>query len=116
MRELVTHGGLEPPASRSQTERDAITPMSDETRLRLGGFEQGFAVGILPMNRLPGSPRLRVSATILYFVVCVITDDNRLERGEKQKGLLQIGQENGLRRRGLGHPEHALCLAELCPD
>ena len=29
---------------------------------------------------------------------------------------LRNGQENGLRSRGLVHPEHALCLAELCPD
>ena len=29
---------------------------------------------------------------------------------------LRNGQENGLRPRGLVHPEHALCLAELCPD
>ena len=29
---------------------------------------------------------------------------------------LRNGQENGLRSRGLVHPEHALCLAELSPD
>lgn len=51
-----------------------------------GRFEQGFAVGILPMNRLPGSPRLRASAAILYFVVFWITDDSRLER-EFQEGV-----------------------------
>lgn len=95
MRELVTHGGLEPPASRSQTERDAITPMSDETRLRLGGFEQGFAVGILPMNRLPGSPRLRASAAILYLDVCVITDDGRLERWKRSYGFSEMVRKTG---------------------
>lgn len=116
MRELVTHGGLEPPASRSQTERDAITPMSDETRLRLGGFEQGFAVGILPMNRLPGSPRLRASAG--DFPLRLVVDNRRrsARKGEKKRGLLRNGQENGLRSRGLVHPEHALCLAELLPE
>lgn len=113
---MVTHGGLEPPASRPQTERDAITPMSDETRLRLSGFEQGFAVGILPMNRLPGSPRLRASAG--DFILGCMCDKRRrsARKGEEKLRLLRNGQENGLRSRGLVHPEHALCLAELCPD
>ena len=46
-----------------------------------GGFEQGFAVGILPMNRLPGSPRLRASAAIFHCLLVWITDDGRLEKG-----------------------------------
>jgi hypothetical protein len=46
-----------------------------------GGFEQGFAVGILPMNRLPGSPRLRASAAIFYCLLVWITDDVRLKKG-----------------------------------
>ena len=32
------------------------------------------------------------------------------------KPPLRNGQENGLRSRGLVHPEHALYLAELSPD
>jgi hypothetical protein len=64
-------------------------------RLRLGGFEQGLAVGILPMNRLPGSPRLRASATILYFVVWMITDGGRLERGRRSGGFSEMVRKTG---------------------
>ena len=42
------------------------------------------------MNRLPGSPRLRASATILDFVVCVITDDDRLKRGRSSEGFSKL--------------------------
>ena len=45
--------------------------------------------------------------------------DNRrrsARKGGEERGLLRNGQENGLRSRGLVHPEHALCLAELSPD
>jgi hypothetical protein len=78
---MVTHGGLEPPPSRSQTERDTITLMSDVCQEPPSGFEQGFAVGILPMNRLPGSLRLRASAAIFHCLLVWITEDGRLERG-----------------------------------
>jgi hypothetical protein len=54
--------------------------MSDVCQEPPGGFEQGFAVGILPMNRLPGSPRLRASAAIFHCLLVWITDDGRLER------------------------------------
>ena len=52
------------------------------------------------------------------FILRGMCDNRRrsAQKGEKQRGLLQIGQENELRPRGLGHPEYALCLAELCPD
>ena len=44
-----------------------------------------------------------------------ITDDGRLERNGRSDASPN-GQDSGLRSRGLVHPEHALCLAELCPD
>ena len=68
------------------------------------------------MNRLPGSPRLRASAG--DFILGCMRDNRRrsARKGGEERGLLQIGQENGLRSRGLVHPEHVLCLAELYPD
>ena len=47
------------------------------------------------MNRLPGSPRLRASATILYLDVCVITDDDRLERGRRNGGFSEMVRKTG---------------------
>ncbi len=44
-RKCVTHGGLEPPTSRSQTERVAITLMSDMTRRRLVGSSKDLPSG-----------------------------------------------------------------------
>ncbi len=68
------------------------------------------------MNRLPGSPRLRASAAIFHFlIVFMITDGDRLERNRRSDASPN-GQDSGLRSRGLVHPEHALCLAELFPD
>ena len=57
----------------------------------------------------------RIGRRFSIFVGGWITDNVRLERGREAE-LLRNGQENGLRSRGLVHPEHALCLAELCPD
>jgi hypothetical protein len=61
-----------------------------------GSFEQGFTVGILPMNRLPGSPRLRASAAILPFALVWITDDGRLERNGRSDASPN-GRSGGIR-------------------
>lgn len=42
-----------------------------------------------------GSPRLRASAAILYFVVCVITDGGRLERGKRSYGFSEMVRKTG---------------------
>ena len=88
---MVTHGGVEPPTSRPQTERDTITLMSVKPgcawRIRARVCRRDIADE--PVARIATLARISWQFSIVRWLW--ITDGGRLERdGEAQLGYLRL--------------------------
>ena len=88
---MVTHGGFEPPPSRSQTERDTITLMSVKPgcawRIRARVCRRDIADE--PVARIATLARISWQFSIVRWLW--ITDGGRLERnGEAQLSSLRL--------------------------